>query len=302
MNFKRIFVLGFKLIALTLILFICFSVASVVVGIQSSSAQDTDQSKAALALLSVCFLNTIVLAYPILRSKWRGLKLTAVVFVVLFGVQTFMSQMETWFFGSAFSLSSSELLRIILMGAVTAILYSPLAVLILGKMKRSTDANIFNSNRPLAMSFKEWIWKLIVIAISYVIIYFVFGYFVAWQSPALRKFYSGSTELLGFFPHMLNQIATQPDLIIFQFFRGLIWVALAMPIIRMMKGEKFKTALAIGLLFGVLMSSQLLLPNQFMPEPVRMMHLLETSTSNFVFGFLIVYVLNYKISSKSRAY
>jgi hypothetical protein len=44
-------------------------------------------------------------------------------------------------------------------------------------------------------------------------------------------------------------------------------------------------------MFGVVFSSQLLIPNEFMPTDVRMAHLLETSTSNFLFGFLLVSVL-----------
>jgi hypothetical protein len=43
-------------------------------------------------------------------------------------------------------------------------------------------------------------------------------------------------------------------------------------------------------LFAV-MTSQLLLPNPLMPAEVRMAHLLETSTSNFLFGWLVVLIL-----------
>jgi hypothetical protein len=43
--------------------------------------------------------------------------------------------------------------------------------------------------------------------------------------------------------------------------------------------------------FAVVMNSQLLLPNPLMPHEVRMVHLVETATSNFLFGWLIVLVL-----------
>ena len=39
------------------------------------------------------------------------------------------------------------------------------------------------------------------------------------------------------------------------------------------------------------MTAPLLLPNPLMPEEVRMAHLLETSTSNFLFGWILVLVL-----------
>jgi len=47
-----------------------------------------------------------------------------------------MSQSETLILGSALGLSPRDVLDIVLMGAVTSILFSPLAVLILGKMLR----------------------------------------------------------------------------------------------------------------------------------------------------------------------
>ena len=35
------------------------------------------------------------------------------------------------------------------------------------------------------------------------------------------------------------------------------------------------------------MTALLLLPNPYMPEPVRMAHLAETASSNFIFGLLV---------------
>jgi hypothetical protein len=71
----------------------------------------------------------------------------------------------------------------------------------------------------------------------------------------------------------------------------MLWAVLAMPVIRMMRGRWPETALAIGLLFAVVMNSQLLLPNPYMPEPVRMTHLKETASSNLLFGLLVGWLL-----------
>jgi hypothetical protein len=77
-------------------------------------------------------------------------------------------------------------------------------------------------------------------------------------------------------------------LFLLQVVRALLWTALAVPVIKMMKGAWWHSGLAVALLFGVFMTAPLLLPNTLMPEEVRMAHLLETSTSNFLFGWLIV--------------
>jgi hypothetical protein len=71
----------------------------------------------------------------------------------------------------------------------------------------------------------------------------------------------------------------------------MLWVAIALPIIRMLKGDWRETALAIGVTFSVLMNALLLLPNPYMPEPVRMAHLVETASSNFIFGLLVGWMM-----------
>ena len=59
----------------------------------------------------------------------------------------------------------------------------------------------------------------------------------------------------------------------------------------MMKGNWWEAGLAVALLFGVVMNTQLLLPNPLMPKDVRMAHLVETAVSNFIFGWVLVWIL-----------
>jgi hypothetical protein len=136
----------------------------------------------------------------------------------------------------------------------------------------------------------EWAWKLGVIAVVYVILYFTFGYFIAWRNPTVREYYGGIDEG-GFAGQIGRVLRDTPWLVPFQIVRAMFWVALAVPVIRMLKGQRTETALAIGLLFAVVMNAQLLLPNPYMPEPVRMAHLVETASSNFLFGVFIGWLL-----------
>jgi hypothetical protein len=66
---------------------------------------------------------------------------------------------------------------------------------------------------------------------------------------------------------------------------------IALPVIRALQGHRWQIGLAIALGFAICTSSQLLIPNPLMPAAVRMAHLLETSTSNFVFGWVVVALL-----------
>ena len=255
---------------------------------------DTQTSKVLLALLAVCFLDTLVLVFIILRSRWAGWRLIATVFFIFYGVMTFIAQIESAIFQI---LPPGMMSRLFLMGILVTAPFSPLAVIILGK--RKADAATANEpNSRLLMPIKEWAWKLAFIAIVYMILYSTFGYFVAWKNPAIQAYYGGIDEG-SFFAHMKAVFTTAPWLEPFQALRGMLWVLLALPVIRMMKGGWQETAIAVGLLFSVLMNSQLLLPTPLMPEAVRMTHLIETAPYNFIFGYLIVWLLHRHHSSLS---
>src|SRR5882672_1353527 len=275
-----------RVIALTIILFICFGVAASVVGLSGNSQTSGQAGTGALPLLVVCFLETAVLTYLILRSRWSGWRLVVAIFFVFYGVTTFMPQIESAVFLTR--LPPGTLPRLFLMGALIAAPFSVLAVLILGKRKAETVDTERNSR--LVMPGSEWAWKLVVIALAYVILYFTFGYFIAWRNPAVREYYGG-IDPGSFVAQMGTVLRNTPWLVPFQILRAMCWVALALPVIRMMKGQWPETALAIGLLFSVVMNAQLLLPNPYMPEPVRMAHLVETASSNLFFGFFVGWLL-----------
>jgi len=172
------------------------------------------------------------------------------------------------------------------MGALIAVPFSLLAVPILGKARGADNPE---TNSRLQMTPGEWIWKLTVIAAVYVILYFTFGYFVAWQNPAVREYYGGVDN--GFLSQMGSVLRDTPWLVPFQILRALCWAAIAVPVVKMLKGGWLEASLTLALLFSVLMNAQLLLPNPYMPETVRMSHLVETASSNFIFGMVIGWLL-----------
>ncbi len=267
-------------------MFLCFAIAASVVGMGSDPAQtQAEQARGGLLLLLVCFLNTLVLSYLILRSRWHGVKLMATIFIVFYGVMTVMSQIESAVFIT--KLPSGVLPKLFMMGVLIAGPFSILTVLILGKRKAAPSDE---QTQRLSMPAREWAWKLGALVLAYVILYFTFGYFIAWQNPAVREYYGGA-DAGGFFAQMADILSNQTWLVLLQMLRGLMWIALALPVIRMLKGARWETALAMGLLFAVVMNAQILLPNPYMPETVRMTHLLETATSNFIFGGLLGWLL-----------
>jgi hypothetical protein len=290
MNTKLVIGLALKVIALTIVMFVSFIIAGIVIVLQSTPAEEAGASQ--LPLLLVCLLNTLVLVYAITRSRWCGLRLIAAIFATFYGIMFVMSLIEAIFFMT--NIPESEMPKLFMMGAIVALIFSPLAVLILGKMRRDTSAA--GQNSRLVMPWYEWIWKLVVIVAAYLILYFTFGYFVAWQNPVVREFYGGG-PLIGFFPHMRAVFQHSPLLVPFQVLRAIMWVAIALPVIRMMKGKPWEASLAVSLNFAVLMNAQHLLPNPYMPQAVRIVHLIETTPSNFIFGWVLVWLINRHHSS-----
>ncbi len=274
-----------QLIGLGLSLFICNLLSSRIVAVNLElppvPAEMTD--KVALAWLGICFLNAAVMAYPIRRSHWHGWKLMGAVAVIYFGITDFLSQIESLVFLKYLThkMTAETIGWLLCRGAVTACLFAPLAVLIMGKMRPSGTAPFDSHNRiRLLMPWTGWVWKLGVIAVCYSFIYLTFGFLVAWQSPAVRAYYAGMSAPAWLIP-------------LVQLGRGLIWAGLAVLVIQLMKGKWWESGLAVSLLFAVLMSSGLLLPyNPLMPEAVAAVHFRELFGSNFIFGWVTVWVLN----------
>lgn len=72
MSTKTIAMLGLRVVVLAFLLLVCYSIASMSVGLMDS-AQTADRMGAMVALLIMCALDTIVLSYPIIRSRFRGI-------------------------------------------------------------------------------------------------------------------------------------------------------------------------------------------------------------------------------------
>jgi len=287
MKGKSFFSTTFRILGVCIAMVISFIIAAGIAnpGASSGSQSAEDAAQAGMALLVVSIVNALLLVWPIARSRWHGLKLSGAVMLIFFGIQTFMSQIETMFFGSAFNISPTEMRSIILSGLFTAIFFSFLAVLIMGKMRKPKEEE--EPVAPIELSTQGWVLRLVLLPLAYIVLYLLFGYFVAWQSPDVRQLYTGSTAIDPFFTHLASTFQDSPGLVPFQFLRGLIWIGLALVILRMMKGGAWEKAIVVGLLFGLLLTTQLLFPNPYMPAPVRLAHFIETSTSTFLYGVLI---------------
>lgn len=209
--------------------------------------------------------------------------------ILFYGIKTFLSIIEYWFFVD----SGESIAHLYLFSIPIALVFPLVAVPLLGKLKPeegsgSIPFTLFDKNN------KDWIWKIAcLIVILYPLIYFIFGYYVAWQNEAVRTYYNG-VDYGGFFNHFSHTLKENPWLYFFQVFRGLIWVLLAILVIRSMKGGVWEVGLFTGILFALIMNDSHLIPNPLMPTAVQKIHFIETASSNFIWGLSIVVLLAWR--------
>ena len=221
------------------------------------------------------FLQAVVLGYSIVRTSLSGWRLIGTVFLVYFGIATFMTQIETVVFLQYLVdiIPAEDTFKLFFNGAVIAAILAPKAVIIHGKYLKKEEET--EETAKIVMNTKQWIVKLGLVAIIYAIIYILFGalVFKPLAGAAFDEFYAG---------------LQMPSWIIpFQLIRGILFAFLAFPVIRMLKGSFGETGWTVSLLYSVLLASLVLPPNEFMPTTIRLAHMIELFTSMFLFGWIV---------------
>lgn len=248
-----------------------------------------------LMLVLTCALNTAVLLIYLYRSTLKGMKLAITIAIITFGIQFFMSQIETLWFNDSLQFPIRGVWAIMSGGALMACLFGITATWITGnfKGKNAEVAKIKLEKKGLLIQR-----VILVSVVLWPLVYFSAGYLIAWQVPEVRQFYSGTEEMASFVSIMLDNVTS--GLYFFQILRGLLWILIAYLVLRSTYGATLQKGIVLGLLLSFLGSSQLLLPNPYMSEAVRIAHLIETATSSFLWGIMLSYSFNTFIESKTK--
>ena len=241
-------------------------------------------SSGGLILFLISALNTGVVLYFIYHAKCKGWKLVGTIFLLTFGIQYFMSQIETIWFNDSLNFHIKGVLAIVSGGAKANYFFSVTATWFTGnfsKLKESASVREKPGIVPILKNF------LLLSVVVWPLIYFLAGYLIAWQFEEVRFFYSGTSEMTPFLSIMKSNFSS--GLYFFQILRGVLWILIALPALTITRGSLIHKGVILGLLFAFLGSSQLLLPNPIMPGMVRMAHLIETTPENFLWGFIIAW-------------
>jgi hypothetical protein len=217
--------------------------------------------------------------------------------VAFYLLMTLVTQLEAWYFLLGITVGPELMKRLFLQGIPTAFVFVPVAVIIMWRLRVRADEPA--SPTIFAMSWKEWLWKLGLIYVAYLALYYLAGYFIAWQYPEVRAFYGSPGDVRPFFQQMAYIFSNDPWLTPYQLLRTLIWVAGAFLIICNSRLPLWQTALIVGLALSVPQNIGHLMPNALIPvNSVRISQLIETALSTFVFGLIVTWLLYPKHSVK----
>lgn len=283
MTAKKIFALIARILVLTILGFVTMAVASAITPRPEflKAIPASSNSQAAVMLLFIWFILALIFVFILENTTLGGYRLMALLLWVVFGVTTFVMQLETLIFASAFPvLTTQDVLLMVFTALMGNLLFIPLAVFVMGKWKSAGGLMkpLFQSSSPA---------RIALLAVIYPALYFFFGYAVAWQSSAVREFYATTTITN-------NQLL----LITIQIGRGVLWVLAGLPLFVMFE-KRIHSVIASILCYSLFPSIALLLPSILMPEPVRMAHFVEISLSMAIFGLVSGWIMTQKESVHS---
>jgi hypothetical protein len=294
MTVRSIALLALKIVVLTVLFVVALTVGNLVFISPAVPPTIIPPDRAAAAfngILLVALVDTLLVALMVLRSRWRGWRLALAIGFSLYGVMTFMAQIETAWFAPAMTtmqITPALLRGLFLQTVPIVLLWVPLAVALLDWGR---PVALDDPPHALPATAGGWAWRLALVAMAYLALYFGFGYVVAWQNPEVRALYEGG----------INQsVFANERLIPFQILRSLLWVLFALPIIRMTRGPIWQVGLIVGLLYALPMNMFHVIPNDLMTASVRLSHFVETTSSNFIFGLLVTGVLLWVPARASR--
>ncbi|GET25136.1 hypothetical protein [Prolixibacter sp. NT017] len=278
-----------KLLLLTILMQIVWSIG---LGIGSQlfpfelNSPDVDAGQLLMRMTAVCLIHTALLYALMYYSNWRRWKLAGLLALEIFVIQFALSAVEALFFGGYLKMPANLAWSMIFTGIILSLVWSPLAVLISGNWKPKEDTQ---PERP-AIGNMFWVNIALLCVVIYPFLYQLAGYFIAWRVPEVRALYDGLEAQPTFIAQLGSFVFSKLHLL--QIIRGLVWIAIAIPVMLAMKSGMWMKALMVGLLFALLMNAQHLLPNALMVPEVRLAHFIETASSNFVWGFVIVWLLS----------
>jgi hypothetical protein len=234
-------------------------------------------SKSPIQLVLIAFIDTLLLSYFVISSRWTGWKEWCAVFAILYGMDYVLTAIEWVYLGSL--LPANTVFSLLVNGAITSAVFAGALVWALGgKVMQEGLRRI-----RLQMDLGEWAWKIVASAAIYLLVFMVFGLVV--YMP-LGK----ALDPVAFAQEQSTASTAAALVFPVELIRGALWVLLAVPAIIALPFGWKKTGVIMGLLLAVpLILTQFLATT--MTFGLQNAHSGEIFGENMVFGVLLLWVL-----------
>jgi hypothetical protein len=215
-----------------------------------------------------------LLVFYVSVSVLRGIKLAFALFLLYFLIGFFNILIEAYIFNVT---ERPITLNIIYTGFIVTLIYAPILVFLFDKWEGSSNRINF-IRRPVL----SWVWRIIVSDLLYLFFYLLAGFILYAVYPPLMDFYEGKI------PPFELMISTQ-------FYRAVVFIFVALLILRTTDISILEKALYVGIFFTIVGGiAPLITPSEHMPGYIRLGHAFEVAVSNFSYGFVISYLLGQK--------
>ncbi len=234
--------------------------------------RDTNIITYSWQLLSYLLISGI-LGFYIAHNRNSSFRLWFSTFLVFYVIGYFNVIIEAYIFNV---MDRSISGRIMLLSIPYTLLGSLLIVWIHGGMKKkiSTEAS-FQLRKG-----SGWTIRILSANFLYIVFYLAAGITVQNLTPGFSEYYEGKL------PSLITFFITN------MFFRGFIFVGIAILIDRTLHGNKLTKAIFTGLVFSIIGGiAPLIPPSDYMPDFIRIAHGFEVGISNFLYGLSILLIL-----------
>jgi hypothetical protein len=229
------------------------------------------------------FIDTLLLSYFVISSRFSGRKEWGALFAILFGMVYVLTAIESVYLGSI--LAASTIPPILVNGGITSAIYAAALVWAFGGRAREVGG------ARLKMPARERAWKILVLSGTYLLLFILFGLIV--YAP-LGK----ALDPAGYASEQATASSAAALVFPVELLRGALWAILGVPAILALPFDWKKTGLVVGLLMAVPLTMVLFQTNS-MSIGLQVAHAAEIFGENLVFGAATVWILkvHHRISS-----
>jgi len=259
------------------LLFLSLLVSLILGGITSRLTGAPAQDPAAMpslfmGMLTVGIIQTLITALTASRLNLDRIRLALVLAALLFGINHLLNIMESLVYMQKVYPAGEQLIQLV-SGGAESLARGFLAAWLFGVPVPEAPKFRFSPSRRLALSWAGW-------TLVWFAVYITAGMLIPMAVPGVSEYYFGENGAMDRSLVAVGYLLQIP--------RAALWILMAIPLAVFLKGDWWEKGLLAGVVFGGLMSSSLLIPNDLMPAVVRMAHLPEILFANLFWGTVLV--------------